>query len=340
MLHVNVISRHLDRSILRQTPGQSGRWGECIFTINAREGRFDCIVGYDDFREPLTFECPREGLIFITGEPPGIKHYDTRFLAQFHRVLTPHSDIAHGGLVDSHCGMPWHVGVVHAGDGATKVNLTFDDLVAARPAKTKLLSVIAARRNVTPAHKQRHALVTALQSRFGDQVEVFGRDIRAVDDKWDAVAPYRYHVALENSRIANYWTEKLSDCFLADALPFYWGCPNLDRFFPEGSYQTINLYDPASAVRTIERLIESQAYERSATARAAARDAVLRRHNFFAVIDETCRAVPLGASATATLQPESTFRDPWTRKLRHRLRRAVPRALRPKRWEKWQTAAP
>ncbi len=334
MLHVNIISRHLDGTILRQTPGLSGQWAECRFAVNAPRGRFDCIVVYDDFSTPFTFDCPREGLIFVTGEPPTIKHYDARFLAQFHHVVTPHSDTPHPRVIDSHCGMPWHVGIVLEPHRGARVKLSFDDLVTARPAKTKLLSIIAARRNVTPAHKQRLALVHALKDRFGDAVDVFGRDVMPVADKWDAIASYKYHVALENSRIANYWTEKLSDSFLADAFPFYWGCPNIGDFFAADSYQAINLYDPASAVDLIARMVDEDAYGRTVAARATAREAVLHRYNFFAVISDICRAVSRGNAESVTIRPEAVFRDPWSRKLRKRLRRAVPRALRPKRWEK------
>jgi len=333
MLRINVLSRHLDDAVLRQTPNRSGEWDGCLFSING-SGRFDFVVVYDDFSSPQKFECAPEGLLFVTGEPPSIKQYDARFLAQFHRVLTPHSDIPHAGLVDSHCGMPWGVGVAHAPNSAPAVRMTFDDLQRARPVKTKLLSIFAAQRNVTPAHRQRSALVDALRHRFAESVDVFGRDVAPIADKWDAIAPYKYHVALENSRFANYWTEKLSDCFLGGAFPFYWGCPNVLGFFPADSLQVINLYDPAAAVEAIARAIDTNAYESSQSALNQAREAVLRRYNFFAVIADACKSVRLGTPATVVLYPEPVFKDSWGRKLRKRLRRAVPRSIRPARWNK------
>jgi len=333
MLRINILSRHLDQAILRQTPRSSGEWAGCTFSVNG-SGRFDCVVVYDDFSSPQKFDCAPEGLLFVTGEPPTIKRYDGRFLAQFHRVLSPHSDIPHPGLIDSHCGMPWHVGMVHGAPPASAVRLTFDDFAGLRPAKTKLLSVFAARRNVTPGHMQRPALVEALRQRFGDEVDVFGRDVMPIADKWDAIGPYKYHVALENSRFANYWTEKLSDCFLGGAFPFYWGCPNVLNFFPAGSLQVINLYDPVAAVEAIARAIETDTYERSQAALDQARDAVLRRYNFFAVLADACKSVRLGTPTTIMLYPEPAFKDSWARKLRKRLRRAVPRSLRPARWNK------
>ena len=50
-------------------------------------------------------------------------------------------------------------------------------------------------------------------------------------DKRVALLPYRYYFDAENNSAANYYTEKIVDCLLAETLCFYWGCPNLDSFF-------------------------------------------------------------------------------------------------------------
>ena len=40
-----------------------------------------------------------------------------------------------------------------------------------------------------------------------------------------------YHIAVENSRQKNYFTEKIIDCFASRTIPIYWGCPNLSKWF-------------------------------------------------------------------------------------------------------------
>lgn len=40
-----------------------------------------------------------------------------------------------------------------------------------------------------------------------------------------------YHIAVENSQVRNYFTEKIIDCFMSRTVPIYWGCPNLGNFF-------------------------------------------------------------------------------------------------------------
>jgi len=40
-----------------------------------------------------------------------------------------------------------------------------------------------------------------------------------------------YSVAIENSSIANYFTEKLIDCLITKTIPVYLGCPNISEYF-------------------------------------------------------------------------------------------------------------
>lgn len=40
-----------------------------------------------------------------------------------------------------------------------------------------------------------------------------------------------YHIAIENSRNFNYFTEKIIDAFITKTIPLYWGCPNIGDFF-------------------------------------------------------------------------------------------------------------
>ena len=40
-----------------------------------------------------------------------------------------------------------------------------------------------------------------------------------------------FHVAIENISIANYFSEKILDCFQSFTVPVYWGCTNIDRYF-------------------------------------------------------------------------------------------------------------
>ena len=52
----------------------------------------------------------------------------------------------------------------------------------------------------------------------------------------------KYHICIENSKIENYFTEKLMDCFMTYTIPIYWGCPNIaDYFDSRGMFIVDNL---------------------------------------------------------------------------------------------------
>ena len=40
-----------------------------------------------------------------------------------------------------------------------------------------------------------------------------------------------FHIAVENSKHDNYFTEKIIDAFVTKTIPLYWGCPNIRDFF-------------------------------------------------------------------------------------------------------------
>lgn len=41
----------------------------------------------------------------------------------------------------------------------------------------------------------------------------------------------QYHIAIENSCLDNYFSEKLMDCFVTETIPIYVGCENVCQFF-------------------------------------------------------------------------------------------------------------
>jgi Glycosyltransferase family 10 (fucosyltransferase) C-term len=316
--------------LARQTPGGALRWGATEFVINPSAGRFDGCVVFDGLLGETMIDCPGDRTVFIAGEPPSIKLYHTGFLGQFATVVTCHSDTPHPRKLHVQQGYPWHIGVTRR-DGGLVATLDYDAFRAAPPPeKEKLISVIVSDKAVTPGHAHRRAFVARLQQHFGARLDIFGRGIRPIADKADGILPYRYHVALENSEFPDYWTEKLADSFLGFAHPLYWGCPNLARYFPAGSFTMLNIHDPAQAIATIEQAIGEDRFERSREAVAAARDRVLERYNLFALAGELVGAASSRAAGACRLKPESVFRDSLSKKLRQRLRRTVPRRFRRK----------
>ncbi len=334
-LKVLLHSRFLGDWVLRQTPGGDGVWGNCQFVVNGPEGAYDRVVVYDTMAAPLDVRCPPDGVFLLVGEPPEFKSYHPEYLAQFACLLTPDSNMPHPRIVDTVIGQPWYVGLAFEMNQAPRPTMRFEDLAEARPEKTDAVSVMASYKKSTQGHLARPRLVETLQKCLGDRVLPLGRDAGMVADKWDALAPYKYHIALENSRVNHYITEKLTDAYLADCFPFYWGAPNVGDYFNPETYRWINLYDPESAADTIEAALDEGLYDKTREARAHERKNVLERHNMFALLDHHVSQPTRAPPASVLVSPESRFADTPMVIVRRRLKkmkRIVPRRLRPRWW--------
>jgi hypothetical protein len=115
-------------------------------------------------------------------------------------------------------------------------------------------------------------------------MDVFGHGVMPVADKADALDPYRYHIAIENHVCLHHWTEKLSDAFLGMCLPFYYGCPNANDYFPEESFIQIDINDPRGTAERVQRAIKTDEYTKRLPAIREARRRVLEEFGFFAVV--------------------------------------------------------
>ena len=163
--------------------------------------------------------------------------------------------------------------------------LDYDSLAQMNmPRKTKLLSVIASNKVITDDHRQRLRFVEQLRNAFGDQIDVFGRGIRELPDKADAIWDYQYHVALENDHSPFYMSEKLLDGFLGWSFPFYSGGEYADRVLPSGSFARIDMYDPEKSIAIIRRHISEYTFQSRMSHIAQARIVVLDELNLFAVL--------------------------------------------------------
>lgn len=61
-----------------------------------------------------------------------------------------------------------------------------------------------------------------------------------------------FHVAIENTPIANYFSEKIVDCFQTKTVPIYLGCTNIEKYFNEdGIIRVSNLGDIIEACNSL-----------------------------------------------------------------------------------------
>ncbi len=287
-------------------------WNRCHFTFDVEEENYDWLVVYDDL-PPAKSErrsCRREYLrclphrtLLITTEPPTIKLYDQAYTNQFSHILTsqPAWALRHSGRIYSQPSLQWFYGISHSSV------IPFDKLSQNnRIAKSRTISTVCSNKKQRHTlHKQRFDFTHELAKRI-PELKIFGKGYRPIDDKAEAIAPYRYHLAIENYLGEHHWTEKLADAFLGCALPFYIGCPNATDYFHPKSFIPLDLTDIDGSARIIKKAIQNNEYEKRLPYIINARNKVLQEYNIFRVISDIIEEHHQGAPGSPE-RGEKTF---------------------------------
>lgn len=303
-------------------PGGNPRVGRCDIRLNPTGAvEADYWIVFANARPADRVRCAPENTLFIAAEPEEKKVYPMAFYRQFHRLIDTHDRSRHPRLIRHAPCAAWHLGFDHREGGFT---FGYDWLNALPPpaAYHNQVSVVCSNAAGTPGQRQRLAFLAELKSRLGDRLVHFGRGFNPVADKLDAILGYRYHLVMENCRARDYWTEKLADAYLGWAFPLYLGCPNLGDYFPEASFASLDIGDPALAAERISRLLDREPDDAQRAAVAAGRRLVLDRYNpwlAWARWAETYHQA--GAAAT------------WLTIRSHKAFRPFPRGW----WYRWRT---
>ena len=252
--------------LLGQCPGKEGIWNGIRFTVEPVE---DCdylvLISYPT--NATTVNCPPGNIWVLLQEPPTPELTLPRGTRRYPRVFTPDPGLRGPPFVLSQPALPW------------QVKRGYDYLVScAAPDKPKLLSWVTSNVTSLDGHRSRMRFLERLRGRL--EFDLFGRGFAPVNDKWDALAPYRYSLAVENFRGSYYWTEKLIDCFLSWTMPIYCGCPRIAEYFPAESMVQIETEDP-DAVEKVREAVASDRWKRNRDAIAYARELVLNKYQLF-----------------------------------------------------------
>ena len=103
--------------------------------------------------------------------------------------------------------------------------------------------------------------------------------------KYDGLAPYTYSLSLENGKLNNFCT-RVWEPFLCWTMPIYWGCPNINDFYPEDSYYKIDIENPVEALRELSDIIKRPVTKRNIDAIRHARELVLYKYNIWPFLQE------------------------------------------------------
>lgn len=236
-----------DWPLFRQTPNYSGIWGNYKFVIDVNLVECDYWIIYSEYKLiEETCICNKENIFFLPAEAYNTSaKYPNDFLEQFGKVITVQREIKGKNVIYHQNANPWFV------------EKNYDELInLSVPTKSKLISIVSSDKAFTEGHRKRIDFAHKLKQHFGDSVDLFGRGLNPFDKKWDVLAPYKYHIAIENDSCDDWVTEKFFDPILAYSYPFYYGCPNIDKYISTDSFTRIDINDFEESIKIIEQVIK------------------------------------------------------------------------------------
>lgn len=223
--------------------GDWNAWTNCPNSCNTTHtfstkpvGFFDLVVVVNWSRRICMVQAPKNRAVKLVQEPPKMGSLTHRFVDHHSRafsVVRGHEmsrprGYFRGKFESGYLFLPWKVDLLN------------------RPAKKKaILSIIASRQTVLHGHLNRTRFVDESElilRRHGAQI--FGKGRTFVEQKADGLDPFMYSIAIENTSISSYLTEKFTDCILRDVVPIYFGDPDADRIFPKASFLRLEALTP------------------------------------------------------------------------------------------------
>lgn len=256
-----------DWPLARQTPGRTGQWGE-LEVVQQPVRACDYVVVLNRPSWPVDVLCPPANVWALVLEPANEYyrplHAGDRAAA---RVYTTDDSRTGDRFRLTYPPLPW------------QVRRSYDELKSAQlPEKRRGLSCVTSAKSAFAGHRRRLDFLV----RLGPSVpfDLFGRGFRAVEDKWDALAPYRYSLAIENHVSDHYWTEKIADCFLAWTMPVYYGATRITDYFPQEAMVAIDI-EGHDALDQVREAVAGDRWRKNLDAIEHARSLVLDRWQLF-----------------------------------------------------------
>ena len=226
----------------------------------------DAILVFNTPHETIRTFCDPQKVIAFMMEPGIRKFHPWMFkrLEQYSRVYSPVEQSIN--TTQSHGFLGWYFEQDYNYLNSLEV-----------PDKTRMISCIASNLSQLKGQGLRVNFVNRLKKEL-HQIEFFGKGSQFLPDKMKGLLPYRYSISIENTSANDYFTEKINDCFLTYTVPIYYGCKNINRYFPEKSLIQINIENPDMAIEKIKSVLTEDDWNNRFEAICEARHLVLEKY--------------------------------------------------------------
>lgn len=261
------------KKVLRQTDNSEGIWNDIKFTLDDIDNA-DYVVTFNRYPDSVKLTCIPENIWLVNMEP-AVEEYEwlRKAYKNYSLIFDTDEKINHKKVVHSPIGIPWFV------------EKSYNELkTISHIDKSKNISCISSDYIGRKGPKNRVKFIERIQGKL--EFDMFGRGYNPIIDKWDGLAPYKYSIAIENHSSKYYWTEKIADCFLSLTMPIYYGCDNIEDYFPKESYIQIDIDKPKEAVKIIKNAVKMNYYEKNLEAIKYSKELVLEKYQIFPLILE------------------------------------------------------
>jgi hypothetical protein len=283
------------------TPNGDGKVGVYEFKVNDDTRHCDYWIvrgGIQSFRQKAY--CPPENVIFLLDEVYKERSLSKGFIAQFASLIGLNNTAGHPHFIYSQEFLPWFF------PGVDYKTLRYQNTISE---KNKELCIIGSDATWLDGHKKRFAFTNQLIGHFKDRIDVYGRGYHPFENKFDILKKYKYSIALENNIVADYFTEKINECYLADCMPVYYGCPNIIEYYDSESIVNLDYDDLRRSVQAIEKAIEERAFEQKKELILSQKERYFSNYHFpdklIALIEKHFK--PGGRKTTNTIYSEKFF---------------------------------
>ncbi|MDJ0691707.1 MAG: glycosyltransferase family 10 [Xenococcaceae cyanobacterium MO_188.B32] len=283
----------------KQTPNLFGVWGNIQMLATAKKPdflllyQFDFPKGQPDFPwwqkllgknstsqveiPSLLQDIPQERIIFLLREPP-LKEVVARNKANY-KLASQYCGYVSGP--DCVAPIPDYMPAIWY------VNNSFTELSEGKlPEKQKRCSWITSGISRTASHRRRLSFLRLLQEHnldfdlYGRRLPEWANSLGTVQNKYYAMAPYYYNLAIENyAENELYVSEKLWDALLCWCLPIYYGGSAADKLLPPGSFLRLPSLDEKGLAYIQEVTSSLDAWYEAKDKIAEARQIILHKLN-------------------------------------------------------------
>ena len=261
----------------RQSPLKEGIWGSIKAVDNINDSEF--VIVLDDTQENI----PQDKKIIFLGREPNhvlLREVSKKWENRSYNFL--HHEFNNCWLAQT-----WWV------------DMNYETLNDKPPLKTKNLSIIDSGKISINGHKERINAIHSILNNYPYDVDLYGgitnnpqyknmpycKNLLPHKDKKQGLIDYRYSLVIENGQTDYYFSEKISDSIMCWTTPIYFGCHNIHKFLPEGSYINIDIKDPHFPQKVME-IVNSNYYENNIDKLIEARSLIMNKYNMWPTVEK------------------------------------------------------